>query len=100
MQFSPIQEEFMSTDQADPCGSFGPDQRWATVWFFAAIFIGAALTVTLAKTDAYNYLTNGEYFDYDRWGANRRGQTGIGSDTHDPREDGRYETAAKRAASK
>ena len=89
-------EEDMSAEHSsvsNPCGEFGPTQRWALVWFFGAIIIGTTFAYVMAFTDFYNYSVNGEFFKYDSYSANRFGQNGIQSDSLDPRSDGRMPTA-------
>ena len=77
-----------SENLKDPCGDFGPDQRYAVVWFFAVIIIGLAAVFTFRNTDAYNYATNGEFYDYAKFRANRVSQTHIASDGVDERSNG------------
>lgn len=86
--------EHATSEHYDPCGEFGPTQRWATIWFFAVIAIAVGAIYTLRNTDYYNYRTNGEFFNYDSYRQNRFGQNGIRSDSLDARADGRYGRAA------
>jgi len=69
----------------DPCGNFGPDQRWAVVWFIAIIFIGSGLTYTLSRIDRKNFDSKGVYLDYDKYRENRVSGTSIGSERTDSR---------------
>ncbi len=82
-----------SHNQKDPCGDFGPDQRWAVVWFFAILIIGLTAVVKLRDTDAYNYATNGEFFDYAKYRSNRVSQTYMASEGVDERAHGDLATA-------
>ncbi len=88
-----------SEDSLDPCGEFGPTQRWALVWFFGAIAIGAFLTVKLATFDRGYYDSDGYVLDYDVYAENRGAFTSVGTERVDPRARGSYGAAAKRAAS-
>ena len=83
----------------DPCGDVGPTQRWAIVWFFAVLLFGLGLVFTLRNTDHYNYMTNGEFFDYNAYGENRFTSAKMHGDSPDERSQGDYATAARRAAS-
>ena len=81
----------------DPCGSFGPDQKWAVVWFFSVIIGGAIFTSQLARIDEWMYRSNGEVrvfnarlIDFDVARENRRAATGIASERNDPRADGSF----------
>ena len=69
----------------DPCGEFGPTQRWALVWFFSVIVLGVAVVCTLRFTDYYNYINNGEFFDYNAYYENRASQTHIPTMADDSR---------------
>lgn len=69
----------------NPCGEFGPTQKWAVVWFFSVILIGIGAVYTLRNTDYYNYKTNGEFFNYSAYRENRSAATSIASDSIDPR---------------
>jgi len=81
-------------NQKDPCADFGPDQRYAVVWFFAVVIIGLFAVFTFRNTDAYNYATNGEFYDYAKFRANRVGQTHIASEGADERANGNLAHAA------
>lgn len=89
----------MSTKEiADPCGEFGPTQRWALVWFFAAIAFGSFLTFKLACFDRGYYDSDGYVLDYTAYSENRSAATTIGVERVDPRARGTYSTAVTRAA--
>jgi hypothetical protein len=77
----------------DPCGEYGPTQRWAIVWFFSVIALGLALIYTFRNTDAYMFHSNAEFFHYDTYRESRVAQASIGSDTVDERSRGDYVTA-------
>ncbi|MBP9837648.1 MAG: hypothetical protein KBC84_02940 [Proteobacteria bacterium] len=69
----------------DPCGDFGPDQKWAVVWFFAVVLIGIFAVTVLRNTDYYNYTHNGEFYDYEAYKSNRLSATSIASENVDER---------------
>ncbi len=69
----------------DPCGEFGPDQRWAVAWFVSVIIIGTAATYGLSRVDRFNYDTKGIFIDNEKYRQNRLATTSIGSETRDPR---------------
>ena len=72
----------------DACGDYGPNQRWAAVWFFGVLIIGLIAISTLRNTDFYNYSTNGEFYDYAAYRSNKVGALYIGSDAVDERAHG------------
>ncbi len=83
----------------DPCGSFGPDQRWAVVWFFCILFIGIGAVRLLRDTDNYNYKTNGEFYDYSKYRSNTVSKSHIPSEVSDDRMHGGYGDAVKKLGS-
>ncbi|MFN8388660.1 MAG: hypothetical protein U0136_00045 [Bdellovibrionota bacterium] len=80
----------------DPCGSYGPTQRWAIVWFFAVILIGISAAFTFKNTDSYMYATGAENFDYKTYRETRLAQTSQVNDNVDERAQGDYATAVQR----
>lgn len=74
-----------TNDIDDPCADFGPDQRWAVVWFISVIVIGVAATYGLSKVDRFNYDTKGRFLDNEKYRQNRLATTSIGSESIDPR---------------
>lgn len=74
----------------DPCGSFGPTQWWAVVWFLAVMIIGSKLTIFLAKSDHWMYEHNGEFLDYRAYHENRRATTSLGVEQVDERAHADY----------
>lgn len=85
-----------SADHRDPCGDFGPTQRWALVWFCAVIAIGASVSYTLCQIDSTMYATNAEFFDYAKYKDNRYSAIRIKGDGYDERAHATV-TDAKRA---
>ncbi|MCB0346066.1 MAG: hypothetical protein KDD66_13175 [Bdellovibrionales bacterium] len=80
----------------DPCGDFGPTQKYALVWFFCVILGGVLLTMKLASIDSWMYANNGEFLDYQQYRENRRALTTIPSERVDPRQMGSIVTAEER----
>ena len=74
-----------AVNSEDPCGEFGPVQRWALVWFVLAIAVGITMTIVLSRVDRFNYDTKGVYLDYNKYRENRLSTTTIGSERNDPR---------------
>lgn len=74
-----------SAELHDPCGEFGPTQRWALVWFISVIAIGIAVSYTLCQIDARMYATNAEFFDYFKYKDNRYSAIRIEGDGFDER---------------
>ena len=80
----------------DPCGEFGPTQKWAVVWFFSVIIIGATAVYHLSKVDRMMYDTNAEFFDYGAYRENRKAQSSLRGDSFDPRSHGDLNSVLKR----
>ena len=81
----------------DPCGGFGPDQRWALVWFVAVLIGGITLTSQLARIDSWMWTNNAQVLDYRQYAENRETFTSLGTERVDPRARGSYSTAASEA---
>ena len=80
---------------ADPCGDYGPTQRWATVWFFAVLAIGMVAVFIFRNTDYFMYHTNAEFYNYSAFQEARQAQYNIRSDSVDERSQGDYATAVQ-----
>ncbi len=74
------------SNSGDPCGSFGPDQKRAVVWFFAMIIGGTCLVYKLSAIDLWMYTTGGDLINNKDYRENRLAATSIGSERIDPRE--------------
>lgn len=77
----------------DPCGSSGPDQRWAYIWFVGVLLIAIPLTLQLASIDRWMYDNNGEMLNYKSYRENRTAQTSLKSESIDIRQDGELTAA-------
>ena len=75
-----------NSNSGDPCGGFGPDQKWATVWFFIMLIGGSCLVYKLSSIDHWMYTTGGDLLNYTDYTENRLAATSIGSERIDPRE--------------
>lgn len=80
----------------DPCGEFGPTQRWALVWFIGVLLGGSALVAVLASIDNRMYTSGAEFIDWNRYRQNRTASTTIGAERIDPRTVGDIATARTR----
>jgi len=78
--------------EIDPCGTVGPTQRWAFVWFFSVIAIGSSLVFGLSRIDRFNYDTKGVYLDYDKYRENRKAIVSIPSERVDKRAQSLFST--------
>ena len=83
--------------EVDPCGDFGPTQRWALVWFCAVLIGGSLFTYKLASTDRWMYDNNAQYLEMDSYKENRTAATTIIRDAGDSRAQGSYGVAKQRA---
>lgn len=81
---------------ADPCGEFGPTQKWAVVWFCSVIVLGAVFIWNLSKIDRMMYDTNAEFYDYGAYRENRQAQASLRGDSFDPRSHGDLASVLKR----
>ena len=84
----------------DPCGEFGPAQKWAVVWFIAVIIFGSVMTYQLSKIDSHLYHTNAEYLNMADYKENRLSQTTIASERFDPRAHGDYSSMKEALSNK
>ena len=80
----------------DPCAEFGPDQRWAVVWFVLILIGGVTFVRVLSHIDEWMYAHNAEFLDYDAYADNRFSHTSIRSAPMDPRARGDLQTAYDR----
>ncbi|MBL7662044.1 hypothetical protein JNK13_04745 [bacterium] len=69
----------------DPCGEFGPTQRWALVWFVAVLAIGSFATYTFSQTDRWMYDNNAEFLDYQAYRENRNAIYSLAAERVDER---------------
>lgn len=72
----------------DPCGEFGPTQKWAVVWFLSILVIGSIAVWQFSKIDRRMYDSNAEFFDYGAYRENRLSQASLRGDSVDPRSHG------------
>lgn len=86
--------------ETDPCGSWGPDQRWSFVWLVSILCFATLLTVTLARIDSWMYhnddlveVAGVKLLDNDKYQENRRASFGIASERSDARARGSYTRA-------
>jgi len=91
-------EDMETKDVDDPCGSFGPVQRNAYIWFFSIMLLGSLLTYFLAGIDRRMFDTNGEHLDLAAYRQNRAAHSGIASEVVDVRQRATLTTAQKRLA--
>lgn len=83
-----------STTVQDPCAEFGPNQRWALVWFLAIVFGGIVLVTQFARMDSWMWENNADFMDWKAYKENRIAHTTIPSERTDHRSAGDYSTAA------
>jgi hypothetical protein len=69
----------------DPCGEFGPTQKWALVWFLGVLVLGTMFVNFLMRTDRHMYRTGGDPLDYAAYTENRVAQYTIPRDVIDER---------------
>ena len=77
----------------NPCGSFGPTQFWAYVWFVSVLVVGCAMTFVFATIDREMYDTGADPLDYNAYQENRAALSSIPSERNDPRSHGDLRTA-------
>lgn len=82
-------------EPVDPCGSDGPTQWWALVWFMVALVGGMYLTYRLAVLDHWMYTHDAEVLDYEAYSENRKAFSSVPSEITDTRMRGDLHTAQK-----
>ena len=69
----------------NPCGTFGPDQRSALVWFLVVVIGGFCFVSYLCRVDAWMWINNAEVLNYTDYRHNRVASTTVGAERKDPR---------------
>ncbi len=82
----------------DPCGDFGPDQKWAVVWLVLVLILGTFGVYKASRLDEWMYTHNAQFLDYDKYEENRKSASSIPMGEVDPRAKGGLDVARDRVA--
>lgn len=82
----------------DPCGDFGPDQKWAVVWLVLVLILGSFGVYQASNLDEWMYQNNAQVLDYEKYDENRSSASNLPMGDLDPRAKGGLNVARSRIA--